>query len=121
MKNVFKKLICLLCALILSAACFACTASAGSGSGNNPPDFPGGGTDIPGGGGQGGSDSSGGVDDGDFPESGEITPVETEDETHNFELASESNGVYTFTCSDCSKTSTLTVAYVSGTAGAYSQ
>ena len=34
MKNVFKKLICLLCALILSAACFACTASAGSGSGN---------------------------------------------------------------------------------------
>lgn len=120
MKNVFKKLICLLCALILSTACFACTASAGSGSGNNPPDFPCGGTDIPGGGGQGGSDSSVGVDDGDFPESGEITPVETEDETHNFELTSESNGVYTFTCSDCSKTSTLTVAYVSGTAGAYS-
>ncbi len=120
MKNVFKKLICLLCALILSAACFACTASAGSGSGNNPPDFPSGGTDIPGGGGQGGSDGSGGVDDGDFPESGEITPVETEDETHNFELTSESNGVYTFTCSSCSKTSTLTVAYVSGTAGAYS-
>ncbi|MDE7406695.1 MAG: carbohydrate-binding domain-containing protein [Clostridiales bacterium] len=94
-----KKLISVLCCLVIGATCAACndrTPNSNGGRGDKP-DY----------------------SNGEIPDDNDVNIAEPDDTEHSFALISQSGGKLTYKCADCNKTETVVITYVGGTANAY--
>ncbi len=100
----FKKIMCVLCCAILCLTFTACNAfqpdKNPSDSNNNQPDN---------------------FTDGEITDNNDVTTTDPKDTgEHDFTLISQTDGSFTYQCSDCNEKQTVVITYISGTQNAYS-
>ncbi|MDE7107331.1 MAG: hypothetical protein K2O39_03325, partial [Clostridiales bacterium] len=100
-----KKLISVLCCLVIGGTCAACSTRTTPPDNGGKPDYSG----------QNKPDDNGG----EIPDDNDVTVPDPDDTEHSFALLSQADGTITYKCADCNKTETVTVTCVSGTANAY--
>lgn len=108
-----KKLISVLCCLVIGGTCAACSIH------TTPPDN-GGKPDYSGQGKPDGTDNKNPSDiGGEIPDDNTVKVPDPDGTEHSFALISQSGGELTYKCADCNKQETVTVTCASGTENAY--
>lgn len=96
----FKKLLCVLCCIVLCIAFVGCDFISKSPNGDE----------------QNNSDFS----DGEIPDNNDVDVKEPDDTDHDFNLVSQDDGTFTYLCTECNEEKKVVIKCVSGSEKAYS-